>query len=459
MREPSPFLLRPSPERFEAVLRSISDGVFAVDHEWRITCFNPAAEEITGVSFEDAIGKPCHQVFRTNICREACALRYTMETGRSIMNLVVQITDVRGNQKPVSVSTGIFKDKKGSIVGGVETFRDLSVVEDLRKELEGKYTFADIVSKSPKMQRVFDVLPTIARSDSTVLIEGESGTGKELVARSLHQHSSRVKKPFISVNCGALPETLLESELFGYRAGAFTGANRDKPGRFALAEGGTIFLDELGDTPRPLQLKLLRVLEERSYIPLGGVHSVRANVRVLAATHVDLEALVRKGLFREDLYYRINVVSLRLPPLRERMEDVPLLVDHFISRLSTQQGKAVDGITSSAMKVLLGHDFPGNVRELANIVEHAFVLCPAGLIEREHLPDRIKTDVSPSMETARNSLRELERRNIISALERNGGNRVAAARELGIHKTTLFRKLRKYGIVARKSRKSAPASP
>jgi PAS domain S-box-containing protein len=452
VRKPSRCFQNLSPDRFEAVLHSISDGVFAVDQQWRISCFNRAAEEITGVPFKDAIGRPCYEVLRTNICHEACALRYTMETGRPIINLVVEITDAEGRRKPVSVSTGLFRNKKGSIVGGVETFRDLSVVEELRKRLQDKYTFSDIVSKSTKMQRIFDVLPTIARSDSTVLIEGESGTGKELVARALHQHSMRSEGPFISVNCGALPENLLESELFGYCVGAFTGANKDKPGRFALAEGGTLFLDELGNTSPALQLKLLRVLEERSYIPLGGVRSVNANVRLLTATNVDLKQLVKKGSFREDLYYRINVVGLRLPPLRERMEDVPLLVDHFISSLSRQQGKAVDGISENAIRMLLSYDYPGNVRELANIVEHAFVLCPTGLIEAEHLPDRVKVDVPSSIEAASNSLHELERRNIISALHRNKGNRAAAARELGIHKTTLFRKLHKLGISPQQSR-------
>ena len=433
--------------QFETILGSISDGVFAVDRRKRITYLNHAATAITGVPVEEALGRPCHEVFRTNICRDACALHYTMESERPIVNLAVYITDRHGHQKPVSISTGVFRDEHGEMTGGVETFRDLSVVEQLRSELDRKHTFSDIVSKSPKMQRIFDVLQTVAVSDSTILIEGESGTGKELVARALHSHSTRSEGPFISVNCGALPENLLESELFGYKAGAFTGARRDKPGRFARAEGGTLFLDEIGDMPTSLQVKLLRVLQEREYEPLGGVQTVKTDVRVLAATHVDLRELVRKGAFREDFYYRINVVSLPLPPLRERMEDLPLLVDHFISRLSTQQGKAIDGISTEALKALLRHGYPGNVRELANIVEHGFVLCPSGLIQQEHLPDWLQpTQGSQDPGAGATTLEEIEKRSILVALERNHWNRTAAARELGIHKTTLFRKLHKFGI-------------
>ena len=446
-RKTGRFLTRLDPARFETVLDSISDGVFAVDRDWRVTYFNRAAEEITGIRADKVLGRTCHSVFRTNICKDACALRYTMDTGRPVVNLAVYITDQRGERKPVSISTGVFRDADGTITGGVESFRDLSVVEGLRKAVQQQNTFGDIVSKSPRMQRIFDILPTIAVSDSTVLVEGDSGTGKELIARALHNHSSRREGPFVSVNCGALPDNLLESELFGYKAGAFTGARKDKPGRFALAEGGTIFLDEIGDMSPPLQVKLLRVLQEREYEPLGAVHPVKANVRVLAATNVDLEKRVRESTFREDLYYRINVLNLRLPPLRDRMEDVPLLVDHFISRLSTHQGKAVDGISSMAMKVIMSHDYPGNVRELANIVEHAFVLCPSGLIHVDHLPDRVKpTRPLSTMEYTGTSLHELEMRSILATLERNGWNRAATARELGIHKTTLFRKLKKFGI-------------
>ncbi len=435
------------PRHFETILRSIADGVFAVDQDRRITYFNRAAAEITGVPVEEALGRPCHEVLRTNICRDACALHYTMESGRPLVNLAVYVTDADGDHKPVSISTGVFRDERGRVTGGVETFRDLTVVERLRCELDRQHTFDDIISKSPKMQRIFDVLPTIAASDSTILIEGESGTGKELVARALHAHSARSEGPFVSVNCGALPENLLESELFGYKAGAFTGARRDKPGRFALAEGGTLFLDEIGDMPPALQVKLLRVLQEREYEPLGGVKTIKSDVRVLAATHVDLQELVRKGEFRDDFYYRINVVSLPLPPLRERMEDIPLLVDHFISRLAAHQGKAVDGISTEALQALMRHDYPGNVRELANLVEHGFVLCPSGLIQLQHLPAWLQPETAATDAAGGGTtLEELERRNILVALERNGYNRAATARELGIHKTTLFRKLRKYGI-------------
>jgi len=277
------------------ILDSIADGVFTVDRDWRITSFNRAAERITGIERREALGRHCWEVFRANICEADCALRRTMETGKPLVNRTVHILNSRGDSVPVSISTAVLRDERGEIIGGVETFRDLTVVEELRKQLHGKYSFADIVSKSPRMQVVFEILPVVAESNSTVLIEGESGTGKELVARAIHNLSPRRDKPMIAVNCGALPDTLLESELFGYVAGAFTDARKDKPGRFALAEGGTLFLDEIGDVSPAMQVRLLRVLQEREYYPLGAAKPVRADVRVIAATNRNLERLVEEG--------------------------------------------------------------------------------------------------------------------------------------------------------------------
>jgi len=281
-----------------------------------------------------------------------------------------------------------------------------------------------------------------------VLIEGESGTGKELVARAIHNLSPRRRKKLVTVNCGALPDTLLESELFGHKAGAFTDAKRDKPGRFALAEGGTIFLDEIGDVSPALQARLLRVLQERTYEPLGGTEPLKADVRVITATNRDLDELVAQGRFRQDLYYRVNVVRLELPPLRERKEDVPLLIDHFIARFNRLREKDVSGVAPEVLAVLMEHSYPGNVRELENILEHAFVLCPGGMIEPQHLPPRIRPAgaAAPEFRGAR-TLEEIEARFIRDALARNGWNRLATARELGIHKSTLFRKIKSLGIV------------
>ena len=432
------------PEQIQVILESIADGVFTVDEDWRITSFNRAAEDITGVPREEAIGRPCCEVFRASICESQCALKRTMETGKPIINRTVYIITEEEERVPISVSTALLRDADGRIIGGVETFRDLSVVEELRKELAGRYTFADIISKNHRMQQLFDILPEVATSDSTVLIEGESGTGKELFARALHNLSPRKTKLFVVVNCGALPENLLESELFGYEAGAFTDAKKDKPGRVALAEGGTLFLDEVGEMSPALQVKLLRFLQERTYEPLGGVEPLAADVRVVAATNQSLSDLVEKGELRLDLYYRINVVTLSLPPIRERGEDIPLLVRHFIARFSQLRGKDITDISPDALAALMSHDFPGNVRELENVIEHAFVLCPSGVIGQEHLPAHLCKGASLPTRTA--GLRDAEKQLILDSLRRNKWNRLAAARELGIHKSTLFRKIKALGI-------------
>jgi len=437
----------PGASATEIILESISDGVFTVDHAWRITAFNRAAEEITGTPRAEALGRRCCEVFRANMCEGRCALRETMETGRPIVSRPGYIVNAEGRRVPISVSTALLRDGSGKTIGGVETFRDVSEVEELRKEIEGRFELGDMVSRSPAMKRVFEILPQVAASDSTVLIQGETGTGKELLAKAVHALSGRRDKPFVAVNCAALPDTLLESELFGYKAGAFTGADKDKPGRFALAEGGTLFLDEIGDISPALQVRLLRALQEKSYEPLGGAAPVKANVRVIAATNRDLAVLVESGGFRRDLFYRVNVVRLEPPPLRRRREDIPLLAERFVGRLNTVQGRAVAGVSREAMSLLMAHDYPGNVRELENIVEHAFVLCGAGLIRPEHLPPEMGA-LAPVLRPGRMAAAAGagEAQAIRDALKRHGFNRLAAARELGIHKSTLFRKVKALGI-------------
>jgi len=430
----------------DIILDSIADGVFTVDTNWRITSFNAAAERITGIPRDEAIGKLCAEVFRATICESACALRKTIETGEPIVNKEIMIVRADGEPVPVSISTALLRDQNGDVVGGVETFRDLSVVEELRKELSSRHTFADIISKNHEMQRLFDILPEIAESESTVLVEGESGTGKELFARAIHSLSARCEGPMITVNCGALPDTLLEAELFGYKAGAFTDARRDKPGRFALAEGGTIFLDEIGDISTATQVRLLRVLQERIFEPLGATESVKADVRVITATHRDLDRLVRNGDFRKDLYYRVNVVRLKIPPLRRRKEDIPLLVGHCIDKFNRLKNKRIASISPDVMAVLMGYDFPGNVRELENIVEHAFVLCRGGMIQIEHLPEHLRPPEEGAVISGTKNLEELEARFLLDTLRRNNWSRQATARELGVHKTTLWRKIRRLGI-------------
>ena len=434
------------------ILDSITEGVFTINGDFRITSFNAAAERITGTPRADAVGKPCREILRASICEGRCALEQTMRTGKPVIGKQVTILDARGGRKPLSVTTALLRDDDGRIVGGVETFRDLTMIEQLRKEIERESRFEDILSRSHLMKKLFDILPDVAESGSTVLLEGESGTGKELFARAIHALASRRKKPFVAVNCAALPDTLLESELFGYRAGAFTDARRDTPGRIARAAGGTLFLDEIGDVSPALQVRLLRFLQERTYEPLGAMEPVAADVRVIAATNRHLEDRVREGAFREDLYYRVNVVCLTLPPLRDRMEDIPLLADHFVSRLNRLRGKEITGLTDAALECLMGYRFPGNVRELENIIERAFILCRSGAIDRHHLPDglcgQVRAPAAPRADPAKGyrSFRAMEEAFLRRALERNGGSRLSTARELGIHKTTLYRKLKSLGI-------------
>jgi len=432
----------------DPILDSINEGVFTVGLDWRITSFNRAAESITGIRREDAIGHRCSEVLRANICADACALRTALDTGQPNVNASVFVVDAWGERIPIKVSAAVLRGNDGRVIGGVETFQDLRQVEELRKELSGQRSFADIVGKSPAMTRLFAILPHVADSAATVLVHGESGTGKELVARAIHALSPRRRKRFVAVSCGALPDALLESELFGYKAGAFTDARRDKPGRFALADGGTLFLDEIGEVSPAMQVRLLRVLQEKVYDPLGAVEPVRANVRIVAATNKDLGQLVREGKFREDLYYRIRVVQIDVPALRERREDIPLLVDHFVATYNRRYDQQITGLSREAMSLLVHHDFPGNVRELQNILEHAFVLCRGGPIELRHLPpDLTRTDGRPQLAArADMNLRSVGRLMIQEALARHRGNRRLAARELGINPSTLYRQIRRLGI-------------
>ena len=427
----------------DPILDSINEGVFTVDPDWRITTFNRAAERITGVRRQDAIGRPCCDVFRASICERACALKGTLATGKPMVNATAHITSAAGERIPVRISTALLKDASGGVTGGVETFQDLSRVEQLRKELDSRYTFEDIVGRSPAMRELFEILPQIAESSSTVLIEGASGTGKELFARAIHSLSPRKKKRFVAVNCAALPDSLLESELFGYKAGAFTDARRDKPGRFALADSGTIFLDEIGDISPAMQVRLLRVLQERVIEPLGGTEPLKVDIRVVAATNKDLAELVRQGKFREDLFYRIRIIHLKLPALRERREDIPLLVDRMVSKFNRLQGKDIPGVSEEVIVQLMEHNYPGNVRELENIIEQSFVMCRSGWIELHHLPPELRP-ASARTDGAGGSmrLRSMERRLIEAALERHKGNRTRTARELGIDPSTLYRKLK-----------------
>ena len=435
----------------DLIFDNIPHGIFTIDERGRITSLNAAAERITGWLAEEVTGRPCREIFLSNHCDERCFLRASIADGQPHHDQEVRIVTRDGRQLLVAVSTAALHDSDGGIIGGVEMFRDLSVVDTLRRELAASYRCEDIISKSAAMKGVRDLLPLVANSESTVLIEGEPGSGKELVARAIHNLGPRRDGPFVAVNCGALPDTLVESELFGHARGAFTDAKKDRPGRFAMAEGGTLLLDEIGDVSAAVQVKLLRVLQEREYVPLGSDEPVKADVRILAATNRDLSHEAMNGRFRQDLYFRLNVVRMVLPPLRARTEDIPLLVDHFIQRFNAIQGRRIRGISERAMAALLRHPFPGNVRELENAVEHAFVVCGGSTIQAEDLPPHIhgngQVASQPRSAPVTGPLEAAEAAAIRDALARHHGNRTRAAASLGVSRNTLWRKMKKHGLM------------
>ena len=439
-----------SSDFFKIILSSIADGVFTVNSDRIITSFNRAAEKITGIPASQAINKYCQDVFHSDIC-DNCLLKDTLETGIEAIDRPVNIINNQGEKIPISISTAVLRNENGKVLGAVETFRDLSVIEHLRKELNKNYSLEDIISKSPKMHKLFAILPDFAESESTVLIQGPSGSGKELFARAIHNLSPRKNANYVVINCGTLPMQLFESELFGYVRGAFTDAKKDKKGKLDGAEGGTVFFDEIGELPLSTQVKLLRLLQEKEYEPLGSILPKKANIRIVAATNSDLKKLVAQAKFRDDLYFRLAVVKIELPPLKDKREDIPLLVDHFIRRFNAKTGKKIISVSPNVMNTLMVHDYPGNVRELENIIEHAFVLCRGSIIQRNHLPPEL-------LQTAKESIINIdslstpitksinEQTQIITTLRNCGGVISKAAKALDIHRTTLWRKIKQYNI-------------
>ncbi|MEW5946172.1 MAG: sigma 54-interacting transcriptional regulator [bacterium] len=441
-------------EIFEIIFNSINEGVFSTDRDCRVTSFNTAAEKISGFKKEEVIGQYCFDIFRTDLCQSQCALRTTIQQGKPIDNVRVNILTRDGRSVPINVSTTVLVNEDGEVFGALEFFRDLSEIEELRKQLSGSFKFNDLVSSNAEMKELFNLLPEVAQSECNVLIQGPSGSGKELFAKALHTLSSRKNGQYIKVNCAALPDNLLESELFGYVKGAFTDARRDKPGRFELAKGGTILLDEIGDMSIALQSKLLRVVQEGEVQPLGSTKTLYTDARIIASTNRDLRKMVAEGGFREDLFYRLNVITINIPPLSRRREDIPLLIDHFMNRQRLMSGKDIRRMSPEAVEILMRYGYPGNVRELENAIEHAFVLCKRDVISVEHLPRGI-VDFSPSRETGSgepgyNPLMLAEAGEIQRTLKKHNGNRLRAAKELGLHRTTLWRKMKRYGIAVSK---------
>lgn len=428
----------------ELIFDSISDGVFTVNEKCIITSFNKAAEDITGFKTKEAVGKHCFDIFRTEVCHKRCALKDTLKHHDPVANARVTIITREGCELPISVTTTLLRDKHEQIIGAVEFFRDVSEVELLHKRLDERHALSDIVSVNVEMQNLVQLLPDVAESECNVLLEGPSGSGKELIAQVLHNLSPRKYGPYIKINCAALPATLLESELFGYTKGAFTDAKRDKPGQFCLANGGTLLLDEISEMDISLQVKLLRVLNNGEYQPLGSTNTMRTDARIIAATNANLQNCIVNGSFREDLYYRINVVSLQIPPLKDRPEDIPLLVNHFIQKFGNKTRKSIKRVTPEVLVALRKFTFPGNVRELENIIEHAFVMCHNDEIKLEHLPINIINN--GNITNGVTSVKVHEKQVIAETLQRNHGNRTRTAEELGLHRSTLWRKIRMYNL-------------
>jgi len=427
------------------ILESISDGVFTIDSRKRIISFNRAAEDITGFKKEEAVGQYCFDIFRADICETKCALDRTIADGVPQINLPARIITKSGDSKQIRLSTAVLKNEADQIIGAVETFRDVSELESLRRRVERCFMPEDIVGRHPKINEILSFLPDIAESESIVIVEGPTGSGKELIARAIHQLSPRKNGPFVALNCAALPESLLESELFGYVRGAFTGATANKAGRFQAADGGTLFLDEISNTSLNFQADLLRVLQDGRITPLGSNRSIGVDVRIVVASNAELSLLVRLGKFRQDLYYRLNVVKISLPALLERKQDIPLLADHFVRRFNMRRERNIQGLSDEALAFLMDYSFPGNVRELENIIEFSFITCRGPIIELDHFPRELFRGRNPEHPQLSEALRS-EAEKIRAMLKRYPNSRPDIARALGISRTTLWRKMKKFGI-------------
>lgn len=427
------------------ILESISDGVFTIDADKRIISFNRAAEAITGFKTKEAVGQYCFDVFRADICERNCAINHTLESAEPQINLPACIITQSGETKSIRLSTAILKNEAGDVIGAVETFRDVTELETLRRRAERCFMPEDIVGRHPRINEILSFLPDIAQSDSVIVIEGPTGSGKELIARAVHQLSARKEGPFVALNCAALPDSLLESELFGYCKGAFTGATQNKPGRFQAAHKGTLFLDEISNTSLNFQADLLRVLQDGRITPLGSNRSSAVDVRIVAASNAELGKLTQEGKFRQDLFYRLNVVKISLPALRERTQDIPLLVDHFIRQFNLRKERDIQGISAEVLAFLMNYPFPGNVRELENIIEFAFIMCKSSIIDMTHLPKELlqEADLTPP-DLSKAELAEAEK--IRALLARHPHSRPEVARVLGVSRTTLWRKMKKFGI-------------
>ena len=440
-----------TPEVLAAVLDQISDAIILYDRDLRITGINRAAERLFGFTSEDVIGRTCQEVFRCGVCEPGCGMLVGINHAPSCPQSTVRIHTDHGTERLVVIRTTQVHSPDGRLLGVIATVRDIT--EEVAPQKRG------IVAVSPVMRRVMDFVKRVAASEATtILLEGENGVGKDLIAKTIHYESRRQAEPFVAINCAAIPETLLESELFGYEKGAFTDARSQKRGIFELADKGTLFLDEVGEIPLAVQVKLLRVLEEQSFRRLGGLNDIKIDVRVIAATNKNLREAVKEGAFRQDLYFRLNVIQITIPPLRERREDIIPLAKFFIEQYNKKFKRNIEGLTPEAERLLLEHDWPGNVRELRNAIERAMILEEGQLITPESLPLSVgartgpvepvpATPPQPAQDAAPlPSLEEAERRLILKALERTNWNQTRAAQLLKITRDTLRYKMKKYKL-------------
>ncbi len=448
------------------ILNGVPHGIALVDQDLRIIMMNRFLEALTGYSGEEARGISCDHVLHSSFGRNDQVFRQALEAGVSC-SAEGDILGLNRKKIPMRFTATPVVEPKGGRQALVLVLEDITVFQEIDRKKEAGPA-KGLLGHSPKMQEIFELLPVLAHTDSSVLITGETGTGKDILAEAVHQASKRSKYPFIKVNCGALPESLLESELFGHMRGAFTGAHADKHGMFQLAQGGTIFLTEIGDLPLPLQVKLLTVLDDREFFPLGSQKKVRVDVRLITGTHRDLKQLVEDGKFREDLFFRLNVLRVHLPALRERDGDVRLLIDHFLQMFAVSFGKGVKRLSAQALRLLGSYHYPGNVRELRNIIEYGVNICRGEVIEVEHLPPYVLADAGKAPRTKSAASREsgektaggvvseipdnasswsaIEKKKILTALMQTGGSRTEAAKELGWGRTTLWRKMKEYEL-------------
>ncbi|MAT57026.1 MAG: Fis family transcriptional regulator [Ignavibacteriae bacterium] len=438
--------------KFEIIFNSLLEGTLTVNSEWEITSFNKAAEQITGFNENEALNRKYWEILRSEDVKQESQLKSFITAHHS--NLLRETNIIRRDGVSVSVriNSAPLLSTEGVKIGRVVTFEDISIVKNLTAHITERYHFKNIIGHSKSMLKVYNLMQNVVNTDSTILITGQSGTGKEVIARSIHLNSERKSTPFVAVNCSAFAETLLESELFGHEKGAFTGAIRTKPGRFELAANGTLFIDEIGDIPMSIQVKLLRVLENRQFERVGGTESIELKARVISATHRDLEKEISEGRFREDLYYRINVINIHLPPLQERQDDIPSLINHFIDKFNKKFKKDIHYISPNALQLVNSYEWPGNIRELENVIEHAFVVCNSDAIRTEHLPERLQKIVSKpnsliAEETVEKPLENAEKNLLINMIKKYDGNRNKIATALGVSKPTLWRKMKKFDLL------------